>query len=271
MFGGENDPHAYLHHYTTRDAALGNILPLGQLRLSPLAWTNDPRESQPWLYGMSGPPEDDPDFDFLEVMQTIDRRIRSTTKVACLTRSDPETMARDGADYMFARGWSHSRMWDQYAGGHRGVCLIFDREKLSKQMHETLNAGVLWEEPVEYENVPIAAAYAQEFKYAEIERLGVEVFAEEHVAQHWRAFFFMKTRDWASEWEYRWVYRDSHPGPVFVSIREALAGIVIGASFPEVDVPLLRHYSDDLGISKSVARCMWRNGYPIAGPMFPRP
>jgi hypothetical protein len=264
MFGGETDPLAYLYHYTTRDAALGNILPLRQLRLSPLAWTNDPRGSQPWLYGFSGPFGDAGAGadDIMDLTQAIDDRIRSTTKVACLTRSDPELMAEDGADYNFARGWSHSRMWDRYAEGHRGVCLVFDREKLSRQMGTTLTSGVLWEKPVEYENVPQADAYAQNLSYPEIESLSVEAVAEQHVAQHWQALFFFKSRDWESEWEYQWVYRNGQPGPAFVAIEDALAGVMVGANFPEVDIPLLRHFSDALDFS--TARCWWRNGFPVA-------
>lgn len=260
-----------MHHYTTRNAALGSILSLGQLRISPLAWTNDPRESQRWFYNLSDVPETNLDFDAINLMlKQVDDRIRGTTKLVCMTRSDPEKMARDGADHKFARGWSHSRMWDQYAQGHSGLCLIFDRNKLSGQVRKSLDAGMLWEQPVYYSDTPHGDVSAQELDYPEIERVGVETFVEEHIKRHWETLFFMKTRDWESECEYRWVYRDSSPAPVFVSIEESLAGIVVGASFPEVDRPLLKHYSDRFGITNSVARCHWHNGAPLVMPMFPR-
>ncbi len=41
MFG-DVEPETYLYHYTSRQAALGSILPQGQLRLGSLSWTNDP-------------------------------------------------------------------------------------------------------------------------------------------------------------------------------------------------------------------------------------
>src|SRR6266516_5387666 len=44
------DPNRYLYHYTTRQAALGSILPTGELRVGLFRYMNDPRESKDWLF-----------------------------------------------------------------------------------------------------------------------------------------------------------------------------------------------------------------------------
>src|SRR5437588_6648833 len=43
------NPEQWVYHYTTRDAAIGSILPTGQIRLSLFEWMSDPRESKKWL------------------------------------------------------------------------------------------------------------------------------------------------------------------------------------------------------------------------------
>jgi len=261
MFDDQSDPNVHLYHYTTRASALGNILPLSQLRLSPLSWTNDPREFQPWLFDFIGQPPIGEGSSLSDDLQVIDDRIRITTKVACLTRNDPELRAYDWEDH--ARGWAHSRMWDQYAEGHRGVCLVFDHEMLAEKMQAALTDGVLWDNPVHYQNnVLIGAHLAHEISYPDIERLGVDELAELHVEKYWQYLFFLKARDWESEWEYRWVYRDGQPGPAFIDTDNALKGVMIGSRFPESDLPLLQHFGDNLGLA--LARCSWRNGYPGA-------
>jgi hypothetical protein len=95
LFDGAVDPGRYLYHYTTRAAALGSILPQAQLRLGPLTWTNDPRESQ---YGLVELGTDAGD-DVLELLKAAGRAINGPAKVACFTRDDADAMAEQ-PDYL---------------------------------------------------------------------------------------------------------------------------------------------------------------------------
>ncbi len=66
--------------------------------------------------------------EFFKIIGDADKLIRGTTTLACLTRDDPEGL-QVPPNEAFARGYAHSRMWAQYADGHGGVCLIFERER----------------------------------------------------------------------------------------------------------------------------------------------
>lgn len=266
LFGGVVEPDRYVYHYTTREAALGSILPQRQLRLGLLTWTNDPRESQQWLVSLSSAGDHSvADEEFRTIVREADQLIKATTKVACLTRDDPDGMTQPPNE-PFARGWAHSRMWAQYAGGHSGVCLIFDRARLAEAMGALRKHGSLWHGPVLYANRPHLELDAGSLSYDAIAKRGLPAVIEDHVEQHRAGLFFVKSQDWASEWEYRWVLRSPDPRPAFVSIAGALAGIVVGQSFPPTDVNLLRRYAEDFEIADALGSCHWHNGYPMVLP-----
>jgi hypothetical protein len=255
LFAGAVDPERYLYHYTTRPAALGSILPQAQLRLGPLAWTNDPRESQHGLVSV-GPGMGD--GDLAELLREADRLIKGNAKVACFTRDDPDAAADDN----FARGWAHSRMWAQYAGAHSGLCLIFDRAILARSLAGLAETGALWDGPVVYANRPYLALDAARLSSDAIRERGLSQVVEEHVRRHWHGLFFIKNEDWATEREYRWVLRGGDSGPAFCSMAGALAGIVLGPAFPSGDAPVLDEYVGRFGVRDAVGRCVWQNGYP---------
>lgn len=271
LFGGAVEPDRYVYHYTTREAALGAILAQGQLRLGLLTWTNDPRESQQWLVDLTkSAPGPFPMDEFFPTIRKADRLIKATTKVACFSRDDPEGMARPPNEH-FARGWAHSRMWSQYAGGHSGVCLIFARAALSEAMAGLEEHGTLWSGPVLYRNRPHLELDASNLSYDAIAERGLEGVVEDHVHRHWEGLFFVKNQDWASEWEYRWVLRSPELRPAFVDVAGTLAGIVVGHSFPATDAAILRHYAEEFGIVETLGRCNWKNGFPSVLPGFDAP
>lgn len=56
-------------------------------------------------------------------------------------------------DKEFGYGWSRARMWEQYAEAHRGVCLMFDRERLTEHVSADLYRQINvrpYDDPVEY-------------------------------------------------------------------------------------------------------------------------
>jgi hypothetical protein len=134
MFDHEAPPDEFLYHYTTSEAALGSILPTGQIRLGLIAATNDPREAKEWFFSLRSP-TDSPSLDeFFEIVKGATLHANESAKVLCLTMDAMRPAPRE----IFGRGWAHSRMWAQYGGGHSGVCLIFDWRLLEKRLSETL-------------------------------------------------------------------------------------------------------------------------------------
>ena len=129
----------FLCHYTSRYAAMAHILPMRLLRLSPFGLMRDPLEAKDRYIGMKPSPE----FDWrrmledanLDVNERLNDVVKHEFKLLSLTAD------RSGSeDGQFGRGYARPRMWDQYAEGHRGVCLMFSEQELtetiSRQLHD---------------------------------------------------------------------------------------------------------------------------------------
>lgn len=263
LFGDVEDPERYLYHYTTREAALGSILPTQSLRFGLLQDTNDPRESKEWRFGqvLDGP-EDADRPDPKAFSDEVARLAKGTCKVLCLTRDDP--VGCRTPPEIFGRGFAHSRMWAQYAGGHSGVCLILDRERLASDIEGTLaGKGELWEGPVQYADEAPDEINAFTIHQKRIDELGFEGAVSQHIRDHRQPLFFRKNRDWADEWEYRWMLHSPPPAPEFVPIRGSLRGILLGHGFPLDRRPSVDYLVNTLFGGLPVAPLFWFNGSPL--------
>ena len=118
----------YLFHYTAYPSAL-NILLSHQLRLGSLEKMNDPLEfedhhGQPLMYQGERSEE--------EYEETVcDYEVAVSEKEKSV-RFASFSMDRYPCCNNFSKGWARSRMWAQYADNHKGVCLIFDKDKIIK-------------------------------------------------------------------------------------------------------------------------------------------
>ena len=259
-------PEDLLYHYTTRETALGFILPTGSIRFGLMRYMNDPREAKKWLIfpyrdvGLPGYPQSEEElFAFSAAVSGV---FQSTTKILSFTRDAP---AEDTFD-VFARGYAHPRMWTHYGGGHTGLCLVFNARALSGAIRRALRGrGDLWHAPVVYADEAVDESRAFRIDYGRIAEIGLEDAASEHVAAHRDALFFRKNTDWASEWEYRWVLRSPELAAVFVPIRTSLRGVIRGDAFPDADLDVYRHQLKDYpNASEGLLR--WMNGGPIFVP-----
>jgi hypothetical protein len=229
-------PGEFFYHYTTRSAAFEQILPTGKLRLSPYARVNDPLESKPWtLQGRWGiGPDLDlerPERAFRDFVQGA-HVIWASAKLLALT-IDAEK-GYGGKARPFGRGWSRARMWDQYAEQHQGVCLLFRRRKLRRHVLQSLNAQGLaaaYNKPVRY----TAGGPAERILQLDLGALAEDVtpaFVTRFVEDHNDDLFFLKTRDWETEHEYRFVVTASDGDYVFVEYADALEAVILGERFP---------------------------------------
>jgi hypothetical protein len=259
------EPHKYLYHYTTRQAALGSILPKAELRVGLYRYMNDPRESKDWQFTLEGGSAG----DLIPVSKEATRVAKATAKVLALVRDDPTAAAGDGFGE-FGRGYAHSALWSHYAGGHSGVCLVFDREALRRAVEDTLlSKGHLYAGCVTYADADADEVDAFTLSQADINRLGVPAAVEAHIQKWHPVLFFRKSREWENEREYRWVLRSPDPVAEFVPIADALRGLVLGDSFPPLDRDSVDHLAKTFR-DLSLAICRWESGvpkiYPQGGP-----
>jgi hypothetical protein len=258
LFGGEVEPDRYFYHYTTREAALGSILATGQIRFGLIRYVNDPRESKEWLFSFTGGAGH---HDLVKLIQQIALLSQSTTKVLCLTRDDPEAISDLGSED-YGRGWAHSRMWASYASGHSGVCLVFEREPLRRSIEETLlGKGALYAGDVTYADYASDEIDAFNLDFDKIDDVGLEIVLADHIETYHPILFFRKNADWATECEYRWLFRNDTPSPEFVPIHDSLRAVIVGHSFPQADRDALDHLVSNFG-GAVIGRCAWHNGHP---------
>jgi len=173
--------HAYtrnlLFHYTSRERAVENIFRNMTIRMGPLLGTNDPRETAPWGFSMTlenegiGPSGE----RFLEINREIDRNLKNSCRIVCFSEDSPDLNPGLGhpdhyvRDDLGPQGYAHDRMWAQYAGNHTGVCIFFDRARLTQRMEEHFkNRGRLLHGAVSYDSGRMPRDNPFELSYDEI-------------------------------------------------------------------------------------------------------
>lgn len=231
------DPGSYFFHYTNREAAFEHILPSGRLRLSPYTQVNDPLENKPWLiaagYAVDESSDDAEQAQHVEHLKFLSgtSAVWDAAKLLALTVDAPPEAGYGGHAEPFGRGWARARMWDQYAEGHRGVCLLFDQDRLTKNLRGSLRKQGIpapWRGAVVYtpEGPSELLSMALEGK---VTPRGVADFIE----QHQDALFFRKATDWATEFEYRFVVTGPADSEfVEVDYGDALEAVIVGERFP---------------------------------------
>jgi hypothetical protein len=265
LFGDVDDPDRYLYHYTTSHAALGSILPTQRLRFGLARYMNDPREAKSWLFSLRGGKGD---HDLLAINQAAADVLQRTAKLLCFARDDPERTRPGSGVEIFGRGFAHPAMWAHYAGGHSGVCLIFDRAMLHERIEtewREQSDWMLYAGNVTYRDYGSDEIDAFSLAGDRIDAVGLDIALAEHFETYHAVLFFRKNEDWSGEFEYRWLLQSPDPVPKFIAIGDSLVGVVVGEHFPAVDHDSLEHLTQALG-RPPIATCLWRNGYPRINP-----
>jgi hypothetical protein len=259
-------PEGLVAHYTSAEVAFEHVLPEGgRLRLSRYADMNDPAEAQDlrmgfgW-YGNRSDEEVNATHD--QILRTVEE-IRGARRLFCLTTDVP------GARDTFGCCWARPRMWDRYGDGHRGVCLVFDPGKLRNALEAQMPSKPGPHEPtlhmgrVDY--TPGGIAESVPVRHIG----GDEVFGNtreavaRHIDTHYHDFYFLKSDDWASEYEYR-VLLTSATGEqyAYVDYRNSLAAVFVGYKFPAFQLAGAKQLCDRRGVQ--LRRMWWEAGRPFA-------
>jgi hypothetical protein len=241
-----------LFHYTKTRTGLECILPAGQLRLTALRETGDPRDYKERFSGLMSSTGLSDELVNLhdEARPVLDRIIREESRVACFcTNGLPEVQTEGGGyevdRYAIPGGWNKSRMWSQYGDEHRGLCLVFSR----KAFEERLAASTAsWSAGrVRYVR---KEGFRHQDPFVDGEALlrdGVDPYCLEHVRRYSEVLFLAKDLDYRDEAEYRVVIYDGRASTCLVDISTALRGVIAGDRTPEVYFPLIRSLAGRYG------------------------
>ena len=266
-----DDPGAWLCHYTRAATAFTHILPTGLLQMNPYSRMRDPFENRrPRFRSAAGSGADDNKvWKRLSAIQDEVGRSRDEWRLLSLSEGAP----RDDDDSIvqaFRCPWSRARMWEQYADDHAGACLVFDRPALVEALHHNLGAkGTYRDGSVEYTPAGFAASQAGTIRLDQFHEASLADDVALHVEHNYRDFFFLKTQDWASEYEYRFVFRaddlvqalsDFLPSEHLVSYGGALRYVVVGEKFPDWQIPGAREVAKHAGVE--LRRMAWEDGQP---------
>jgi hypothetical protein len=126
-----------LCHYTSFETA-AYILQSNRLKLGPLGKSKDAIESINLFSELGGLPNNVEDCS-----KSINEEINNNIKIVCFSKDDKE----DRPGMMLAR------MWSQYGDNHKGVCLIFERDKIENQFKKLFDDRAIVDD-VKYDQVP---------------------------------------------------------------------------------------------------------------------
>jgi hypothetical protein len=250
-----------LAHYTKASTAFEDILP-GKLRLSPYREMRDPAENKdirPNIRSLRASPDDARAIDkvYAQIEEARDRM-----RVLSLTRDAED---RGGSYPGFDCCWSRPRMWEQYGDKHRGVCLLFDPTRLGRVIRaqwpdeRTRPAG-----NVDYTREGSAEIFGRGLDADEI--LGNEQPARavvDYIYANRDAFFFLKSDDFETEYEYRVVLTardDDSDDYAYIDYGDSLVGVVLGERFPEWQDPGAITECENLGVKPGWIH--WESGRP---------
>lgn len=165
-----NSTRRRLYHYTSYENGL-NIIKTGCLRFGKLKKMNDINELyRPLFYTI------DCEYDEEKAQSVIDH-----LQQISLTK---DTKSRMGFDI--------PSMWGHYADKGNGVCLVFDKQKLLKNLPKE----VLLHHAIKYSNSfhPSIIFHHSNIKIGKLNGFTIDELKQE---------FFTKTKDWEHEQEYR--------------------------------------------------------------------
>lgn len=261
IFGSEVDipPDRYLFHYTSveRCAAIGFT---GRIALGPLTPLNDPRESQlrqviTMTSGGTGGARRLTDEERKEFEREL-WDLRSRVRLACFSADQTDGRYSERED---RRGYAHSRMWTQYATGHSGVCLVFDRAQLVATARRT------FENRLHHQAVTYVSGFDDSLHAAEL----VD-FDRADARQHHRTkvvpSLFVKNRDWESEHEYRLLVDDWDEPACLLPIENALVGVALGVAFMPYQLPVITALAEKFQLGDQVAHMTGNMGVLQAWP-----
>jgi Protein of unknown function (DUF2971) len=246
-----------LAHYTNASAAFEHILPLGTLRLSPYRLMRDPAENKDFLpsIGMRGdPPQAGQAIDDVYALL---KTARDRMRVLSFTRDAEERGRFPGFDCC----WARPRMWEQYADDHRGVCLLFDPAALKRAIAEQWPTDSTYMHDVDYTREGIVGARGRTFID---ERMFEGKERAQAVADYIEArrdvLFFLKSDDFATEYEYRIVLAAGGDDYAHADYGDALVGVVLGERFPTWQRP--GAVQECSKIEVKLGRMHWAQGRP---------
>lgn len=175
-----------IYHYTSRETAIEYILNEMKLRASSLLNVNDPKEYKRRIVGSYGL---DKEGQHEQVREYLNEVVRKHSKVLSFCRSK-----KGNED--FQKGYGKVRMWAQYGGVHKGVCLGINKRKFLASIKKNENLENILVGNVIYNNNYIdnfVAIDGLKDKYAD--EVSLKKSTKKHILSKYKKILFRKDLD----------------------------------------------------------------------------
>ncbi|MDY4132854.1 DUF2971 domain-containing protein [Treponema sp.] len=256
----------YVFHYTRYDNAL-NIITTNTIWAYQLSDMNDPVEFRPLENTLSF--AGDVDFEQLKKRHnelTVSNN-RRNNKIRVLSFSVDDTHIEDeifkkcvSFDNNLNHGWARTGMWAHYGDKHKGICLIFNRNKLIEAAKT--NHDIKFEhQKIEYSN------NFHDFEEAcsvDLNDINIDKdFTSFYMTKDKQKYLFQKCMDFISEQEYRFLFISdtfTDKEPYKFNFEDALEGVIFSDRFDGNNLDELKDISKKFKVP--LFRLQWEYGTP---------
>lgn len=239
-----------LYHYTPFDSAI-KILQSRTLLFGRLKDMNDINE----LYRPMVP-----EFNPSHLFENNDKLYDNLDKE--INKYQQISLTKDGRRF----GFDIPAMWGHYANKGKGVCFVFDKEKLVNQLKNERKRHVI------YGNV----VYTDDFASTILCRTNDDDLIIPFNREEEKYLFFRKTKDWQYEQEFRVLIKTDSGSREKLEYQDALIAIVMHNAddttsifdslefeilnkIKEIDIPILEHriWLDDTQLLSIDNKLIW--------------
>lgn len=243
--GGES----LLYHYTSFETVAAYILPSLELQLSPLNRSKDAIESINYFY----PLQDVGSEGLEDISEQVNSEIGNNIKIVCFSKDRLD----DGEK---RPGMMLARMWSQYGENHKGVCLVFSKDKLQHSFEQRFQdecCRII--QDVCYDQIPFTPDNPRLSGSISLEKInGVPTpiqnkFPDLLHDPTIKSIIFSKMSDFRDENEYRFAcYDNSRNSRIFFPFHSALKAIILGAKISSVQEEIMIKICKNLNLPNSV-------------------
>jgi hypothetical protein len=256
----------YIYHYTSTSTAIEFILPSRGIRFSSLQSTNDPLEFENFTHVVISNAEVPTEETQLVLHEgtKIVNIIKRVCKVCCFS-SDTEPNYQHFLNLM-NKGFCLPRMWSQYGENHYGVCLVFDKNELIKNICDSKKFLIsengeyqFFNEYVIYNDRLPGLDKALTMNYENDKGKEAFILFKKNITP----FLFTKYENYKHEQEFRMVIHNSNfqnRKIIDVDYGNSLKGIILGCRFKDVYLPSLNSVIVKYNIP--IFQINWFNGRP---------
>lgn len=265
-----------LFHYTSAEIAINHILFEKSLKFTPLKNMSDPFENKNFEFYYKN--VDLKKYNIISEKENELQKIKEHSKIACFcsnripeigyldthrNRLDKNIIKQDSIKEIPA--YKRSRMWNQYADNHKGVCIVFSKDKLIETTEKQFGLPP-YKEYVVYSKDYYYFRFNLDLDCNELVCKNSEEFIKKYLENKKNYIYFSKYIDYRDEAEFRIViYDPADNKDFFLKIGNCILGVIIGENCPDGYGSYINELCRKLNIFCSTIE--WRHGIPEIWPI----